>query len=133
MKEVTQKKKVGLDPQKDYTKDSECLPCHTTGYGQPGGFVDFEKTPERLGVSCEACHGAGSEYTQEQYMHLKNKKYKLADVVKVGLVSPVTSEMCTSSCHNEMSPFFNKNEPFEFEKRKNQGTHKHFPLKYNHN
>jgi hypothetical protein len=119
---VDAKKKVGLDPEKDYTKDSECLPCHTTGFGQPGGFVRIDQTPQLVGVSCETCHGAGSEYTKEQYMHLKNKEYKRIDVVKVGLVSR----------HNEKSPFFNKNESFDFKKRKDQGTHEHYPLKYNH-
>ncbi|MFQ6113591.1 MAG: cytochrome c family protein [bacterium] len=126
------KKKAGLSAEKDYTKDAECLPCHTTGYGKPGGFVSLEKTPQLVGVSCEMCHGAGSEYTKVQYMHLKNKNYRRAEVVKVGLISPVTGETCTSLCHNEKSPFFKKDEPFDFEKRKDQGTHEHFPLKYKH-
>jgi hypothetical protein len=39
------KKAAGLDPAKDYTKDQECLPCHTVGYGKPGGYVDPKKTP----------------------------------------------------------------------------------------
>ncbi len=126
------KAKAGLDPQKDYTTDPECLPCHTTGYGKPGGFVSLEETPELVGVSCEMCHGAGSEYVKEQYMHLKNKNYKLAEVVKVGLIAPVTGDRCTEVCHNEKSPFFKKDEPFDFEKRKEEGTHQHFPLKYKH-
>lgn len=126
------KKKADLDPEKDYTQDAECLPCHTTGYGKPGGFVSLEKTPELVGVSCEMCHGAGSEYIKEQYMHLKNKNYKLAEVVQVGLISPVMGETCTSLCHNEKSPFFKKDEPFDFEKRKTEGNHKLFPLKYKH-
>lgn len=126
------KKKAGLDAGKDYTKDAECLPCHTTGYGKPGGFVSVEETPQLVGVSCEMCHGAGAEYTQKQYMSLKNKKYKLAEVLKVGLIAPVTGARCTEVCHNEKSPFFKKDEPFDFEKRKDQGTHTHFPLKYKH-
>lgn len=126
------KKKAGLDPDKDYTKVAECLPCHTTGYGKAGGFVSLEKSPELVGVSCEMCHGAGGEYTKKQYMSLKNKNYKLTEVVKVGLISPVTGETCTALCHNEKSPFFKKDQPFDFDKRKNQGTHKHFPLKYKH-
>ncbi len=123
------KKKAGLDPNKDYTTDKECLPCHTTGYGKPGGFVSIEKTPDRAGVGCEMCHGAGSEYTKKQYMSLKNKHYKRAEVVKVGLISPVKGETCTSQCHNEKSPFY---KPFNFAERKEQGTHKHYPLKYKH-
>jgi hypothetical protein len=126
------KKKAGLDPQKDYTIDTECLPCHTTGYGKPGGFVSLEQTPELVGVSCEMCHGAGGEYTKDQYMSLKNKEYKLVEVVKVGLVAPVTGDRCTTVCHNEKSPFFKKGEPFDFKKRKDEGAHAHLPLKYKH-
>lgn len=44
--------------------DPECVPCHTTGYGQPGGFVSVEKTPHMKNVQCEACHGPAS-------LHLK--------------------------------------------------------------
>ncbi len=126
------KKRVNLDPEKDYTKDSECLPCHTTGYGRPGGFINSEETPQLVGISCESCHGAGKEYTKKQYMHTKNKEYKRVEIVKVGLVSPVTGETCTSLCHNKKSPFFDENAPFDFNKRKTQGTHEHYSLKYNH-
>ena len=51
----------------DLTKDElkECYGCHTTGYGQPGGFVSFEETPE-LGIAgCEVCHGPGSLHIEE--------------------------------------------------------------------
>ncbi len=123
---------AGLDAKKDYTSDLECLPCHTTGYGKAGGFESVEKTPQLLGVSCEMCHGAGSEYTKPEHMSLKNKNYKLAGILKVGLISPVTGATCVEVCHNEKSPFFNKDEPFDFEKRKYEGTHDNFPFKYKH-
>lgn len=123
------KTKAGLDPKKDYTTDKECLPCHTTGYGKKGGFVSVKETPNHVGVGCEMCHGAGAEYTKKQHMSMKNKNFKLAEVTKVGLLSPVTEKQCTESCHNKKSPFF---KAFNFAERKSLGIHKHFKLKYEH-
>jgi hypothetical protein len=40
--------------------DPECVPCHTTGYGKPGGFVSVDETPHMKNVQCEACHGPAS-------------------------------------------------------------------------
>jgi hypothetical protein len=34
-----------------------CYSCHTTGYGQPGGFVSAEETPHLKNAGCEVCHG----------------------------------------------------------------------------
>jgi hypothetical protein len=125
------KKKASLDPQKDYTHDKKCLPCHTTGFGKPGGFVSLEKTPDLVGVQCESCHGAGGEYLKQGFMTLGNRKYKRADLVKVGLVVP-NAETCTSICHNSKSPFVGKDYIFNFEERKNKGAHEHIALKFPH-
>lgn len=35
---------------------SNCIDCHTTGYGYPGGFESGESTPDMAGVGCEECH-----------------------------------------------------------------------------
>jgi hypothetical protein len=63
-----EKKKAKLDPAKDYTKDKDCVGCHSTGFGKPGGYA-LGKEPggaEQLGsVGCEACHGPGSDYRDE--------------------------------------------------------------------
>lgn len=122
------KKAAKLDPAKDYTTDANCLGCHTTGYGKPGGFVDLATTPDLAGVGCEMCHGAGGTYIQKQYMSLENKEYKKADIVVVGMVGDITKDQC-AVCHNSKSPFFKE---FDFEARKKQGTHEKFPLKYPH-
>ncbi|NJB68171.1 hypothetical protein GGQ74_001844 [Desulfobaculum xiamenense] len=51
----------------DLTKDEvrECYGCHTTGYGQPGGFKSFDETPELGHAGCEVCHGPGSTHVEE--------------------------------------------------------------------
>ncbi len=134
-KAIAEKKKAaGVDPDKDHRKDAKCLPCHTTGYGKPGGYPT-EVTEEnaahaakRQGVQCEACHGPGSRYLP--FLEKKeNENYKRSEVVALGLVTP-TREVCLG-CHNTDSPFAPK-EDFDFEKRKSEGTHEHVPLRVVH-
>jgi len=62
-----------------------CLPCHVTGYDEPGGYVDFEITPELIGVQCEACHGAGKA-------HIANPGEKSGITARTG-------EMKCKKCH----------------------------------
>jgi len=45
---------------RDKQHDPKCLPCHTTGYGKPGGFKSVEDTPHMKNIQCEACHGPAS-------------------------------------------------------------------------
>jgi hypothetical protein len=64
---VKEKQLAKLDPAKNYTKDKDCVGCHTTGYGKPGGYS--AELPPGLakalrGVTCEACHGAGGKYRE---------------------------------------------------------------------
>lgn len=126
-----EKSAAGLDPEKDYTTDATCVKCHVTGLGKEGGFVDIETTPELAGVGCEMCHGAGGTYTQDQLMSLKNKEYKLSEVVAAGMVEKVSAEQCTG-CHNSESPFVGDDYVFDFDAHKDEGTHEKFPLKYEH-
>lgn len=52
-----------------HAADPECVVCHTTGFERTrsgdfvtadGGFRSTERTPDLLGVGCEACHGPGA-------------------------------------------------------------------------
>ncbi len=44
---------------RDQAQNPECIACHTTGFGQPGGFgtPDDAALSRWKGVQCEACHG----------------------------------------------------------------------------
>jgi len=122
---------AGLDPAHDYTSDATCLKCHVTGYGEAGGFTDISSTPDLAGVGCEVCHGPGGTYIKPEHMSLKNKEYKKADLVAVGLVDRVTEEQ-RRGCHNADSPFVGPDYVFDFETNKDKGTHEKYPLTYQH-
>ena len=97
----------------DDANNPECLQCHTTGYGEPSGFTSVDDTPQLAGVTCEACHGAGSGYRDKETM--KDHDASLA----AGLVLP--NEATCLGCHNEQSPNFAGT--FDFEAMKEAGVH----------
>jgi hypothetical protein len=69
-------------------KNSECLVCHTVGYGTPLGYQDEARTPHLAGVQCENCHGPGGS-------HVANVRDPSARP-KV----TVAAEVC-GGCHND--------------------------------
>jgi nitrate/TMAO reductase-like tetraheme cytochrome c subunit len=76
---------------------AECLSCHVTGSGKPAEM--FEATfKKEQGVSCESCHGPGSDYKDMKVM-----KDQTA-AVAAGLILP--DEKTCTGCHNEKSPTF---------------------------
>jgi len=48
----------------DKFRDPECVKCHVTGLGDPGGFKDPETTLHMVNVQCEVCHGQGGGHPQ---------------------------------------------------------------------
>ncbi len=47
-------------------EEKGCYKCHTTGYGEPGGFISAEKTPHLKNAGCEVCHGPGSTHVESE-------------------------------------------------------------------
>ena len=41
----------------------QCQSCHTTGFGQAGGFPEGGEALAQVG--CESCHGPGEAHTRE--------------------------------------------------------------------
>ncbi len=49
-------------------RDTNCVGCHVTGYGEPGGFTGIRPRGamvDLVDVQCEACHGPGSEHSRD--------------------------------------------------------------------
>jgi hypothetical protein len=66
-------------------EDPSCLKCHAPLHGQ-------EEEIKAEGVTCEACHGPGSEYKQLSVMQDR------AEAVKSGLILRGTPEAIRASC-----------------------------------
>ena len=45
--------------RKGATDKQDCVACHVTGYGQPGGYQPGRPDKRLHNVQCEACHGPG--------------------------------------------------------------------------
>jgi hypothetical protein len=98
-------KKAGIegDPQ----QAAACLVCHVTAHGVPAEQKEATFTLEE-GVSCEACHGPGSEYKGMKIM--KDIYTGTAKGTDFGLIEP-NNEICVT-CHNTKSPTYKE---FKFE------------------
>ena len=70
----------------------ECIACHSTGYGEPGGFGELTQLNIRKfkAVQCESCHGPMAGHPADKRVQ----------------PTPITIETCTG-CHDQAnSPNF---------------------------
>ncbi len=83
-----------------YQKDPKCLKCHTTGYGEPTGFVDKAKSAALVGISCESCHGPGSEHEKisQKYANVKTLTPAQEEEVKGSIWLMLPKNVC-AECH----------------------------------
>lgn len=82
----------------------ECIACHVTGYGEPGGFVSEKETPTLVGIQCEACHGPAGDHMKAP---LTDKEARRESITLSGEDNCVT-------CHKEEgNPNFKE---FKFDK-----------------
>ncbi|MDI6744103.1 MAG: cytochrome c family protein [Thermodesulfovibrionales bacterium] len=107
------KKKIGINPDKDYMADAKCLKCHTTGYGSKGGFKSQAETPQLAGVGCEMCHGPGEEYVP--VMLKKGRTYGRGELIKAGLI--IDLKAVCMNCHNPNAPIAGKDYKFSHKER----------------
>ena len=121
-KAMKAKKSMSLDPYRDFTKDMNCLKCHTTGFklNDDGTYAFAE-----YGIGCEVCHGAGKKYSR--IMKIKGRNYKREELVKAGL--NLDFEDTCLKCHNEESPLIDKEYIFSHKERY-KGVHGIIDLKY---
>jgi 2',3'-cyclic-nucleotide 2'-phosphodiesterase (5'-nucleotidase family) len=76
--------------QKKSHVDPACQLCHTTGYGETGGFEAIRSSLDRVDVGCESCHGPSA-------LHNRTPTIR----------TPWTAKTQCASCHDhENSPTF---------------------------
>ena len=131
------KVELKLDPEKDYTEDPNCLSCHTTGFGMPGGYAiptgakySVRKAAEQtMGGTCETCHGPGSKYGPLHADVDENARpYVPEEFYAVGEYK-VDNRVC-ERCHNRRNPTAGHDYRFDFKELKDKDTHENFPLIY---
>ena len=101
-------------------RNPDCLRCHTTGFGRPGGFPEKGLAADhvdRAEVGCEACHGPGGD-------HVAEGATKLGTIVSLGdkCDSCVILQIC-GACHDDAN-----DAGFEFEVKKKIEKQRHGTL-----
>lgn len=130
------KKRAGLNPASDYSRDAECIPCHVVGYNAKGGFLDIDTSPLMAGVGCESCHGAGEKY---RLLHGKKPRtFKRKETRKLGQVYSSIEQSVCKKCHGHpdspFKPSVHKKYDFNWKEGLKRTTlfHSYYPLKSKH-
>ena len=129
------KLRVKLDPEKDYTTTPLCLRCHTTGYGQRGGFkpagskskkgkdtatkIDPEE-PNKEQVGCEMCHSVAGGSQFRAVMKASKGNFVKAETEQYGQRWDYAN-VCTRCHTHKNTPFLpevHDKYKFNFEERK---------------
>jgi len=81
-------------------QNADCLHCHTTAFGKPGGFPSDgipSEHPDLARVGCESCHGPGGD-------HVADGSTKLGTIVSLGdkCDSCVILQIC-GGCHDSVN------------------------------
>jgi len=103
---------------KNQTGDAKCQQCHTTMFGEEGGFTTLRETPFFVNVQCAACHQlrAGSVDDHIKRVRLRRGMDKTNGQTERDF-SPVTETSCLKCHTNDASP------DFEFETALKKVTH----------
>ncbi|MFQ5491567.1 MAG: multiheme c-type cytochrome, partial [Phycisphaerae bacterium] len=72
-----------VDPAKDYTRDEACLKCHTTGYGETGGYAIPDPKNKKAKRKAKKSLGTGSQEDDARLRQLR-KKVKVGRGVTAG-------------------------------------------------
>lgn len=130
------KKRAGLNPVNDYSRDAKCIKCHVVGHTAVGGYADIDTTPLMVGVGCESCHGAGGKY---RILHGKKPRtFTRSETRKLGQVySSIEPSVCKRCHEHPDSPFLSsvhEKYRFDFKKalKKTSSFHNYYPMKSKH-
>jgi len=135
-KRGAKKKKAGLDPDEDNTRNPKCLKCHMTGYKEDGGFQDMSSTPGMAGVGCEMCHGAGSEFRilhKEKTINFTRAETKAAGQL-YGSMDVSVCKRCHEHPDTPFKPEVDEKYKFNLDERLKDARafHKLYPLEGKH-